>query len=345
MEENNKTLSHESILALLRTWHHTHDTKKRWANRTEGNKAKLAHMEAVLLQVEASLPTLQAWCAEYMMSMTAKDQLRGWLLYGLKNRERTDKVGWDDYPLTHHPADFETHWKLFFRKDSNDADVIVLGDKEFDISYRHYVALLKELHRKWWTWSSNYDEPSVVAIHEGKPCDQDFCCFVCDEQTDAWRTHLMTVYRSKHNIFLNPACGKEFATRWLDSVASMSRAEQADIHWVWPPPFTYFDNYVGFESKEVTTHLEAYLAYLVDSRQHCYYTYSTRPLVEFERVRVLLRALNDYHVPDFDVADSDWHHDMFLFVSKFLLYAPYLLYVDKKFCAGLLAVYEGLPDD
>lgn len=345
MTENDNSCTQDDILTLLRGWHSTSGKKLRWTDRAHGNKATLAHIEAVLTNVESSLTALHYWVADYLIKTTEEERLRGWLLYGIKNREIRDKVGWVKCPLTHRPAAFERHWRLFFRNNSDDADVIVLGGKEFDISYRHYVALLAELHSEWWKLSTHYDEPSVLAIHEGKPCDQDLCCFLCEEQTDAWRAHLMATYRSKNNIFLNPDCGKEFASLWLASVGAMSEAERAAIHWIWPPPFTYFDNRGAWEEKEVATLESKYVTYLAESRNRRYYTDTGRPLVEFERVRALAQALDDYHVPVFDTTDPDWKNDMFLFVSKFLMYGCVLLCWDKRCCAELIATYEALPDD
>ena len=345
MTDSSATLSNESIYELLRSWHHTRDKKRRWTDRTQGNKATLAHMEAVLANVEASLPVLQAWCAEYLATMPVEEQLRGWLMYGIRNREGNGGYGKKTFHITHQPASFETHWKLFFRKAGAEPDSVMVGGKEFDISYRHYVSLLDELEKKWRSHHySRYDEPSVVAIHEGKPCDDMFCS-LCDETLDAWRAHLQKTYRSKNNIFINSACGEEFVSLWLASVATMTDEEKGQIHWVWPPPSTYFDP--SCDGEVVGQSLDAYLAFLVDSRYKRYYTYSARPAVEFERVAILQQALRAYDVPNFGKEGSGanrWN-DLFLFVFRFVQYAPYMLYMDKKFCREMIAVYEGLPDD
>ena len=343
MSEKEKNHPHQYILDTLNGWFDTKGKTTRWTDHPKGNKTTLAHIEAVLSQVEASLPMLQAWCAEYLSSMSAKDQLRAWLQYGIQNREVSGRMGWWEYPLSHQPIGFETHWKLFFRKERAEADMILLGGKEFDISYPHYLSLLSRLHREW--WSSTYDEPSVVAIHEGKPCNHDMCCFLCEERTDAWHKHLLTKYRSMNNIFINQSCGEEFASLWLDSVDRMSKGEQAQIHWVWPPPFTFVKFNRDDNESVVGLSLDAFIAYLVDARYRSYYVYPKRIFVEFEFVHLLEGSLAYYKVPTFDTREEYRWNEVFLFVSGFVLYAPYMLYADKKLCRETIAMYEPLPDD
>lgn len=73
------------------------------------------------------------------------------------------------------PVGFENSWKLFFRVEGGGTDLVHFGEDTFDISYPHYLELLKQMKAK--SHIRKCDDKEILAIHEGKPhSERGFIC-------------------------------------------------------------------------------------------------------------------------------------------------------------------------
>lgn len=333
INETLQTSRNEEMMEILKNWKKLYQSVCQ--SKLVGNKAFLKSSLVLFEFLENNLPGLHQWCAQYLCESSFFNKLSGWLHYGIKQLRQCTSV---------QSRFFETHWKLFFRKDSDQADIIHLGNKEFDISYKHYVYLLQQI--SWMKDLYYCDVPEINAIHEGKECDCPWICSFCDEKERKWENEVEKRYRLQNNIFMSKESAEEFITAWLDAVLKLSDKEQNRIHYSWPPPPIYYSDEDYWRENKAIYSTDEYISYLVKKRHTKYYTYKIRPKVEFERVKELHSSINDYSISfNFELNYSNKNNEIYVFLSTLLYYLPYILYMDKKYCLELLDIYNKLPDD
>lgn len=329
MEQITTPRLYDNLLTTLETWKSLY--RNTYQAKQHGHKSFLSNFLSLLQFLETSIPSLQNWCAEYMADSKWDDQLRGWLTYGVCARD------------SNIPVQFEMYWKLFFRRDDDEPDIAVLNGKEFDISFRHYQRLLQEKTRD--NLFSSCNDLDILALHEDKPCQGGFVCFLCETQEDQWIQKVQERYQSMNNIFINETCGKDFIEEWMSSVKKMTEEERSRIQYCWPPVLSYStQERYSWNSKPLTSFLPIYLSHLQTSRHQLYYTYDKRPKVEFELVKDVDCTFQQYSPPSPSSGANQWN-DLFLSLSHFVTYATYMIFLDKRRCNEVISIYSTLPDD
>jgi hypothetical protein len=321
-----------SILPILEKWSKLYGNAHRGIGLNFGNKTFLKNTLEFFDYVEEQIPFLQKWCAEYVCDLPFQDKLRGWLTYGIKNGANIGKE----------PKDFEKFWKLFFRKEGNEEDVIMLNFTNFDVSYRHYLKLINDMEKE--KDMNNCKVSRILNIHKDLPCDGDLCCFRCEEKENRWHAIVSNKYKSMNNIFINPKLGELFVEKWLEAVLKLEDNEQEKINFIWPPVRDYIIE-VGYSENHYE--YNQYISELIKERDRTYHGYVIRPKVEFEFIDDLRNSLNDFSISSiYPIREGpNQYNEIYLFLSHLLTYVSYILHIDRKRCNELVEIFSKLPDE
>jgi hypothetical protein len=318
--------THHSMETFLAEWREKRDEiryKKKGARGVIQTPLKeYVHAALAFLDfLEESIPFLQRWCGDYLCEMTLEDKLRGWLTYGVQCQP-------------HPPPDFETHWRLFFRRVGEVPDIAVLDGKEFDISYRRYLYLLKKMYAK--RDFSKCADAKILDLHRGIDCDPGLKCLLCEEQRVMWSSSVFRTYRNVNNIFINRTCGMEFIEKWLASVVKMTKEEKATIHYIWPPVKRYYIHPFAFSKEDRTKPcpLEEYLSSIGNCSLAVYDPYEFRPKTnDYFMMEITVLLERYYSPPTVDVTcdtNANRWNEAFLYLSHFITYAPYSISIHRK---------------
>ena len=328
------------ILPVLQKWNELYKKMNRGISINYGNKQLLSDSMIFFNYVEEQMPFLLNWCAEYICDLPFQDKLCGWLTYGIKNADKIDKsLGIEG---------FEPFWKLFFRRDDNEADTIMLDFYNFDISYKHYLHLLKEMKEE--QKIEHCTNTKILDLHKDKEHNGwGFSCDYCEEQEMRWGALVSKKYRSLNNIFINHKLGERFIEKWIKSVLKLNDVEQEKINFTWPPPRPFYikKKCRDFGSQKRYEYNE-YISDLIKERDRRYHGYYIRPKVEFEFIQDLCLSLSDYSFEDINKLDANsdnYFNEIYLIVSYLLSYISYILYMDKKRCNELIEIFSRLIDD
>jgi hypothetical protein len=325
-----------SVIPILEKWHQLYKTMDKNISTEYGNKQFLQDCMTFFNYAEEHTPFLLQLCAEYVCDLPFYDKLRGWLTYGIKNTT-----------VNNTPKEFEKHWKLFFRRKDEEADIVLLDSIEFDVSYTHYIKLCKEMEKEKEFKYCNV--PEIIDSHKDIKCNGGLVCLHCEEQYDEWSTIVTKKYRSMNNIFINRKLGLLFIEKWLDAVIKLKDTELERIQFVWPPPREYRIRKLlsSFSKSENVYTFDEYISEFIKERDRRYHGYFVRPKVEFEFIRDLRFALFDYSIEDiYPFKESaNQFNEIYLLLSHILSYISYALYIDKKRCLELVDIFDRLPGD
>jgi hypothetical protein len=330
----------KDILPVLEKWNTLYKKTIRGISINYGNKQFLSDTMTFFNYIEEQIPFLLNWCAEYACDLPFQDKLRGWLTYGIKNAEKIV----ESLEL----RGFEAYWKLFFRRADDEADTIMLDYRNFDISYKHYLKLLKEMKEE--LKLDNCTNTKILDLHKDKEHNGGgFGCDYCEEQEMRWGAIVSKKYRSLNNIFINRKLGELFIEKWIKAVLKLEDTEKEKINFTWPPPRPFYVKKLlnDFGSKKGYSYDE-YISELIKERDRRYHGYYVRPKVEFEFIQDLSLAKSEYSFKDIcklDANSDNYFNEIYLAVSHVLRYMPYILYMDKKRCNELIDIFSRLPDD
>jgi hypothetical protein len=315
------------VLGVIEKWYNLQSD----INTKLGNKPFLKNCLKLFDYIDEQIPFLLKWCAEYLCDLPFQDKLRGWLTYGIKMGTNRNL------------SDFEKHWKLFFRKNNNEPDIITLDDTDFDISYNHYILLVAQKKEEMGFEKCNIEE--INNIHKDLECTDWMCCDLCDEQEALWHTHVTKKYKTMNNIFINRELGELFIEKWLNAVLELSDTEQEKINFIWPPPRHYYFTKWFLKNKYYT--LDEYISNLIKERDNTYYGYYPRPKVEFEFIRDFIGSLDDYSLSNiYPFKESlNKFNEIYLSLSYILGWIQNALYIDRKRCNELVEIFSRLLDD
>jgi hypothetical protein len=314
-----------SILSVLEKWNDLYKNADKGIGMNFGNKQFLKNCLEFFDYVEEQIPFLQKWCAEYVCDLPFQDKLRGWLTYGIKNAETP-------------PKDFEKFWKLFFRREDNEEDIIMLEFINFDVSYKHYLKLVNDMKEE--KNMNHCKVKRIIDMHKDIPCDGDICCFLCEEQEDKWHRIVSNKYKQMKNIFINQKWGELFIEKWLEAVLKLEDKEQERVNFIWPPIRTY--NVSDFNCE-----YDEFISRLIKQRDMTYHGYYIRPKVEFEQINDLYYSLRSFSISDiYPFKESpNQYNEIYLFLSHLLSYVHYILHIDRKRCNELVEIFSKLPDE
>jgi hypothetical protein len=348
MEHAKIETNHSKLLRVIDEWNEMLKKISGGISSTYGNKALLNDSMIFLNFIESQIPFMQQWCSEYYCNMALNDKLRGWLTYGIRI-PKFIPMNSRQYCKTRIPdggeellSTFEKHWQLFFRKGGDEADIITLYDKEFDISYRHYLKLWEDMRKE--KEFDNCDMPEILDIHEDKSCYGGLICGLCDDQQCMWEDAVKKKYRSMNNIFINDDCAKEFIEKWITAASALPPSDRKTIHYIWPPKQPYIIE-KSYNSCEFILSADEFIFKIMRSRKELYYIPGpTRPKVEFELLNDFRRALDIYKLPRFRDGENKTN-EIFLSSYHLLTFLPYILYIDKKRCNELISIFASLADE
>ncbi len=321
-----------SILPVLEKWDELYRLANNNIRKDFGNKEFLRNCITFFNYVEEQIPFLLKWSSEYMGDLPFQDKLRGWLTYGIKNTTETRR-----------PINFENYWKLFFRKNGAQPDIVTLDSIDFDVSYRSYLKLIDDMKQE--KDFSNCTIPDILDIHKDILCDDGIYCSLCEDQEERWRVFVSKKYKSMNNIFINRTLGELFIEKWLDAVLQLSDTEQEQINFTWPPVRSYSIHKFLHDGKQYD--YNEYLSELIKERDKRYYGYSFRPKVEFEFINDLSLSLVDYSISQIYPLKNtkNQYNEIYLVLSHILSYVSYALYIDRKRCNELIDIFAKLPDE
>jgi hypothetical protein len=321
-----------TIIPVLEKWDELYRLADNNVRKDFGNKEFLRNCITFIDYVEEHILFLLKWCAEYMADLPFQDKLRGWLTYGIKNTTETRT-----------PINFEKYWKLFFRKNGDQPDIITLDSSDFDVSYRNYLKLMDDMKQE--KEFSNCTILDILDNHKDIICDDGIYCSLCEDQEERWHVFVSNKYKSMNNIFINRTLGKVFIEKWLDAVLQLSDTEQEKINFTWPPVRSYSINKFLHDGKQYD--YNEYLSELIKERDKRYYGYSFRPKVEFEFINDLKLSLHDYSIAQiYPLKETkNQYNEIYLVLSHILSYVSYALYIDRKRCNELIDIFDKLPDE
>ncbi len=304
--------SYDSFLALLNEWN------TRFRHVPNDKMAHLTHLLSFFEFIKTNLPVLQAWCDTYQQEITLEEKLQGWLTYGLQ----TQRI-----PLDY----FKKHWKLFFRLGNDSADIATLNGRSYDISYPHYLVLIKRMKKERDFSQCTSDE--IHNKHKGIACSNPLDCVLCDEQQTLWRASVYERYRAMNNVFINRTCGIHFLEAWMSEVIRMRDKEKASIHYVWPPMAVYQTPRFYGRNENLPYSQKDYIRDSLSVRSNLYDPYEDKPRDIIEHLGDFLQTMTAYELPDSAFVDGPnrWN-EVYLFLSSFVSYAPVLLPVDEACC-------------
>ena len=310
------------MVALLQEWKRLYQGRSECTSPAEHYQTMLTFLS----WIEDHLPAMETWCTDYLASMTLEEKLRGWLTYGVEQLASEASSAY-----------LEAHWRLFFRGDGEECDIVTLHGEEFDISYRHSRSLLHRMKEEAWAAENAFGN-----LHVGIPCDGEGLSFCsrCQEARTMKAAEVYRSYRQGKNVFVNWECGKRFMDAWLYNVNQMSEAEKATIHYVWPPEIRYHTEDIPFHwiggvgSTSCTR--EGFVKALVSQRRELFDPQLPREAGDEERF--LTMATSMYQLPHrvMEEGPNRWN-EVYLFFRWFLSFAPTILRLDKEKCQALLS--------
>lgn len=326
----------KTILPIIEKWQQLFNNMNRGISSDFGNKEFLKSCIKFFDYIEEQIPFLLKWCAEYVCDLPFQDKLRGWLTYGIKNANDRSK-----------PKYFEKYWKLFFRKENDEPDIVTFNSIDFDISYKHYIVLINKMKEE--KNFSNCNDPEILDLHKDIECNDGFSCCHCEDQEERWHVIVSKKYKSMNNIFINPKLGNLFIEKWLEAVLNLKDTEQEKINFIWPPLRIYklreFLN--SFDENDVQFEFDEYISQLIRERDRRYHGYYVRSKVEFEFIRDLRYALDEYSLDSiYPFKESpNQFNEIYLAISHILSYISYMVYIDRKRCNELIEIFDKLIDE
>lgn len=326
----------KTILPIIEKWQQLFNNANRSISSDFGNKEFLKSCIKFFDYIEEQIPFLSKWCAEYVCDLPFQDKLRGWLTYAIKNVNETNT-----------PKHFEKYWKLFFRKENDEPDIVTLDSIDFDISYKHYLVLIDKMKKE--KNYNNCDVPEILDLHKDIECNDGFGCCHCEDQEERWHVIVSKKYKSMNNIFINRKLADIFIEKWLEAVLNLKDTEQEKINFIWPPLrfYKFRESLYSFNKESNLYEYDQFISELIKKRDRTYHGYYFRPKVEFEFIGDLQNSLYDYSIDSiYPFKESpNQFNEIYLAISHILSYISYMMYIDRKRCNELIEIFDKLLDE
>lgn len=208
----------EKVRGILQMYHalRTSRSVAPWSYGYTNVYENIQHDLMLMDVLEKQVEPLEAALLEYVTSLPP-GFLQEWLEYGMNDlRHRIEEEPCES---------MKANWPIFF------------GDEEwegYEISYEKTRKTVETIRNACNTYQ--YDDPDIVAIHEGKECDCFYMCSYCEQMERAWKKKMTDMHTHPKNVFLHASHQAPFLKAWL---AAHIAVHPTELGISWPPMKLY----------------------------------------------------------------------------------------------------------